>query len=85
MVGENNFDKSSNQGDELSAEQKLLQNEYLVASRRPAARDGHTALSFVNDTSSKPYMLIFGGDRHQMPFNDAFLLDLECELFSKTT
>ena len=50
---------------------------------RPAARDGHTALVISSEALNKPYMFVFGGDRHQMPFNDAFLLDLENELFSK--
>ena len=39
--------------------------------RRPKARDGHTGVIIGTN------MIIFGGDRHTMPFNDAFLLDLE--------
>ena len=42
--------------------------------RRPSARDGHSCVISNN------YMLVFGGDRHQMPFNDLFLLDCETEL-----
>ena len=64
---------------EETPEARLLFNKYLVANKRPAARDGHSGLSLMCD--EKPYMLVFGGDRHQMPFNDCFLLDLECELF----
>jgi len=26
------------------------------------------------------YLLVFGGDRHQMPFNDLFVLDFSAEL-----
>ena len=29
-------------------------------------------------------MLIFGGDRHHMPFNDLFLLDLDDFFFKET-
>ncbi len=66
---------------EETPEAQLLHNKNLVANKRPAARDGHSGLSLMCD--EKPYMLVFGGDRHHMPFNDCFLLDLECELFSK--
>ena len=43
------------------------------AGRRPAARDGHTALLHGNR------FVVFGGDRHHMPFNDLFVLDVESE------
>lgn len=39
--------------------------------RRPAARDGHTGVFIQNK-----FMLVFGGDRHRMPFNDLYVLDL---------
>lgn len=42
---------------------------------RPAPRDGHSAI-LVADR----FMLMFGGDRNQMPFNDLLLLDLGKEL-----
>ena len=42
-----------------------------VAGRRPAARDGHTGI--IHDG----LMLVFGGDRHHMPFNDTFILDVK--------
>ena len=48
-----------------------------VQSRRPAARDGHTGLMFGDQ------LVIFGGDRHHMPFNDLFTLDLKAELIAK--
>lgn len=41
--------------------------------RKPAARDGHSANIY------RGMFIIFGGDRHQMPFNDMFVLDLEAE------
>lgn len=45
-----------------------------IAGRRPAARDGHSSLIF------KDFLVIFGGDRHHMPFNDIYYLDLAKEL-----
>jgi hypothetical protein len=41
---------------------------------RPRPRDGHSA-----DLYGK-YMIVFGGDRHHMPFNDLFSLDIEAEV-----
>ena len=49
-------------------------NYNFVRYKRPAARDGHTCL-MVRDK----YLLIFGGDRHYMPFNDSYILDIEEE------
>ena len=42
--------------------------------RRPIARDGHTGV-IVGDN-----FLVFGGDRHHMPFNDLYMLDLKREV-----
>jgi hypothetical protein len=42
--------------------------------RRPAARDGHTGVLVLNK-----YFLVFGGDRHRMPFNDLYVLDMHTE------
>ena len=42
----------------------------------PEARDGHSGV--VHDGK----LLIFGGDRHHMTFNDTFIFDLEAELHS---
>ena len=47
---------------------------FHVKGKRPAARDGHTGIIFGD------YLIIFGGDRHHMPFNDMFALDLEAEI-----
>jgi hypothetical protein len=44
-----------------------------VQGRRPAARDGHTGV-IVGDI-----MIVFGGDRHHMPFNDTYKLDIKSE------
>ncbi len=46
--------------------------------KRPAARDGHTGIVYGK------YFLVFGGDRHHMPFNDTFILDLKSETMTKS-
>ncbi len=48
---------------------------YHVRGKRPAARDGHTGLIY-NDK----YLIIFGGDRHHMPFNDTYVCNLAVEI-----
>ena len=45
--------------------------------KRPPARDGHTGLITGNK------MIVFGGDRHHMPFNDFHVLDLQAEVEDK--
>lgn len=47
---------------------------YHVKGKRPAARDGHTGIIF-ND-----HLVVFGGDRHHMPFNDSYVFNLNNEL-----
>ena len=42
----------------------------------PQARDGHSSIVY------KGILIIFGGDRHHMPFNDLFMLDLEDFFFA---
>lgn len=44
-----------------------------IRGKRPAARDGHTGTIYEN------MFIVFGGDRHHMPFNDTFILDLKNE------
>ena len=43
----------------------------------PAPRDGHVAFQFNGK------MLIFGGDRHHMPFNDLFMIDINDFFFKE--
>ena len=43
----------------------------LVEGIMPAARDGHSA-----DIDSNGHIFMFGGDRHHMPFNDLFFMEL---------
>ena len=47
-----------------------------VKGKRPAARDGHTGLILGE------HMIIFGGDRHHMPFNDTYVFNLRNEIQS---
>jgi hypothetical protein len=49
-----------------------------IGGKRPAARDGHSQACFGES------LVIFGGDRHHMPFNDLFCLDLKEEIQSKS-
>lgn len=51
-----------------------LANPSKVSGKRPMARDGHTGI-LLGDS----HLVVFGGDRHHMPFNDLFMLDLKRE------
>jgi hypothetical protein len=44
-----------------------------LSGKRPPARDGHSSI-IIGDC-----MYVFGGDRHCMPFNDFYMLDLKSE------
>ena len=48
-----------------------------VRGKVPAARDGHT-VAIVGDE-----MIIFGGDRHRMPFADTYILKVRKQLTGK--
>ena len=47
---------------------------FHVKGKRPAARDGHTGIIFQDN------LLVFGGDRHHMPFNDSYVFNLANEV-----
>ena len=49
----------------------------IMKGKMPAARDGHSTV-VVGDN-----MIIFGGDRHRMPFADTFALNLKNQLAGK--
>ena len=55
-------------------------NEALTKTqgKRPPARDGHTGIAYGSN------FFVFGGDRHQMPFNDFYMLDLKSEFEAKS-
>lgn len=50
------------------------ETKFGMVSGRPTARDGHSA-----NVDQYNYMYIFGGDRHQMPFNDLYMIRLNVE------
>jgi len=43
----------------------------IIRGSKPTARDGHIAV-----VDSAGTMFVFGGDRHHMPFNDLYMIDL---------
>ena len=43
----------------------------ILGEKQPAGRDGHSAI-FSGDK-----WIVFGGDRHHMPYNDTYVLDLK--------
>ena len=45
-----------------------------VCGIRPMPRDGHTGLVHNG------MMIVFGGDRHHMPFNDSYVFNLSNEM-----
>ena len=56
---------------ENSISTKNLKEENLIEEKKPCARDGFSSNLFENK------LIIFGGDRHLMPFHDVYVLDLE--------
>ena len=48
-----------------------------ILGKKPAARDGHTGVVYGD------LFIVFGGDRHHMPFNDTFMLNLKAETTGK--
>ena len=70
----NNFGFGTSTHNSFGLNMQLSQKGKLrVAGIRPNPRDGHSCV--VNDG----LMLVFGGDRHHMPFNDLFALDIARE------
>jgi hypothetical protein len=49
----------------------------VIRGKMPAARDGHSAVLHGEQ------MIIFGGDRHRMPFSDTYSFDLLQQLQDK--
>lgn len=58
-----------------------IPNKKIVQHKRPAPRDGHSSV-LVPGTETK-FIVFFGGDRHRMPFNDLYVLDVLSEIKSK--
>ncbi|EGR29859.1 kelch motif family protein, putative [Ichthyophthirius multifiliis] len=51
--------------------QPLKDQTNLIVGKKPCARDGHKC-----DFYGKDKLIVFGGDRHKMSFNDIHILDL---------
>ena len=51
--------------------QPLQNNSNIVIGKKPCARDGHCSVMIGDE------LVIFGGDRHQMSFNDIYKLNLK--------
>lgn len=51
--------------------QPLQNNSNIVIGKKPCARDGHCSVMIGDE------LIIFGGDRHQMSFNDIYKLNLK--------
>lgn len=51
--------------------QPLNDSDNIVHGKKPCARDGHR-VTYLNENQ----LILFGGDRHNMSFNDIYLLDL---------
>ena len=47
-----------------------------IDAEAPQARDGHSTIVYDG------MLIVFGGDRHHMPFNDLFMMDLEDFFFN---
>ena len=76
ILGRSNMIKSDGEGVNSSTKKNdLLYGK--VHGRRPAARDGHTG-TIVGDK-----LIVFGGDRHHMPFNDTSIIDIRSEIEAK--
>ena len=50
--------------------EKKVENALMFLDRNPTSRDGHAAVVLFNS------LVIFGGDRHRMSFNDLLILPL---------
>lgn len=63
----------NNSGNSPNAQGVNSKNIYGKVQARPAARDGHSGII------SNGRFIVFGGDRHQCPFNDLHFLDIDKE------
>lgn len=58
----------------VMAQNQTKTQEGQVQGKMPAARDGHSTV-VVNEQ-----LVVFGGDRHRMPFSDTFVYDLRASM-----
>ena len=68
------IDMKSHSPDMMGSSPTKSKRTAKVVGNRPRPRDGHSADLWGNQ------MVIFGGDRHHMPFNDLFTLNIESEI-----
>lgn len=68
------MEQKSHSPDLVGGSPSKIKRTAKVSGNRPRPRDGHSADLWGD------YMIIFGGDRHHMPFNDLFSLNLEAEI-----
>jgi hypothetical protein len=64
-------------GDQSPDKQRMPSPSKNIRGKKPAARDGHTGLMYRN------HLMVFGGDRHHVPFNDTYMFDIGAELEAK--
>ena len=70
----NNFGFGTHTNNTFGLNMSLSQKgKTRVCGIRPFPRDGHTSVLHEGK------MILFGGDRHHMPFNDMFVLDIPNE------
>jgi hypothetical protein len=65
--------------DLINYERDEAAGRVMVERSRPGARDGHSA-NLVETNDSGQMLIVFGGDRHNMPYNDLYLLDFTAEI-----
>lgn len=70
--GTGNFDQTNN--NIPASPSKIAESNShfgVIWGIKPAARDGH-----CTEISENGCMFVFGGDRHHMPFNDLYMMNL---------
>lgn len=68
------MEQKSHSPDHIGGSPSKMKRSAKVVGNRPRPRDGHSADIWGN------HMVVFGGDRHHMPFNDLFSLNIEAEI-----
>jgi hypothetical protein len=64
-------------GNESPDRERMPSPSKNIRGKKPAARDGHTGLMYKN------HLMVFGGDRHHVPFNDTYMFDIGAEMEAK--
>lgn len=69
-TGNLQFAPHHSQGAHIAKDGDQGQRIKIISEKQPPGRDGHSSFLY------KDKWFIFGGDRHHMPFNDTYVLDL---------